>query len=257
MPITLSNGTYLNDTGQTDARGFPTFYDNQGNIYTKQGSSIVLSRRADEVDQSLIASGQADFLPIVGETRGRLREAMGIADFDYPEIGGFRDQAESDVGAFFDKDLEFLERKLTMQKKQYKEKVDVSRERLGEDKQSFFKTEDIDFARAMEAAQGGFAGRETMTSGFRLKSIGQDIQDRETDLGLNTREFARTGEDIDIGERQFGEQQSYTEDYDKFIIERQKQEKILQQQQLLQQQEINKKKAAQSEAIDFIRQRLG
>lgn len=262
MPITLSNGVTLNETGNRDARGNVVLADSAGNLYTNQGGKIVLSSPAKSsavtLNTSLQNIGQEDFASILGITQDRLGEAFGNTDaFNFPSLGEFRSESEESIGEFFDKELELLDKSITQARNQETEKRDILSKRLGEDQEFFFKTEDKDFARALEAAQGGFAGRNTVTSGFRLKSVGQDIEDRE--LGLEKAEtgFGREKENIDVDFKNFMDQLALKEEESKLDINRRKESATIAQQQLLQQQEVNRRSGQQSEALDFIREKLG
>lgn len=260
MPITLSNGVTLNETGTTDSRGFAILRDSAGNVYTNQNGKIILSSPASSgnLNNTLQDIGQEEFGPILGTTEDRFREAFGNAGaFEFPSLGEFRSESEKSIGEFFDKEFELLKKTITQAREQETEKKDILTKRLGEDESSYFRTEDKDFARALEAAQGGHAGRNTVTSGFRLKSIGQDIEDREIGLDEANRSFDREGENIDVDFKNFMDQLNLKEEASTLDIERRKESATIAQQGLLQQQEVNKRSSQQNEALDFIREKLG
>lgn len=260
--ITLSNGVTLQETGRRDARGNAILSDGAGNISTNQAGRIVLSSPAKSsavtLGSTLRNVGQEDFASILGITQDRFGEAFGNSEaFNFPSLGDFRSKSEEQVDEFFDKELQLLDRTIAQAKAQETEKRDILNKRLGEDQARFFKTEDVDFARALEAAQAGFAGRNTVTSGFRLKAIGQDIQDREEGIDKAKTAFGREGENIGIDFKNFMDKIALTEEGDRLDIDRRKESAILAQQQLLQQQEVNRRSSQQSAALDFIREKLG
>lgn len=77
-----------------------------------------------------------------------------------------------------------LERQRQLQEKQAEERAQLAAERHAQDVAACRTAEDINFARALEAAQGGFSGRGTFTSGFRNKAIQDLVADHEYRLSL-------------------------------------------------------------------------
>lgn len=262
MAIKLSNGKVLSETGQRDARGLPILRDAQGNLYTNNNGKINLSRpitsQGADILSYLTGAGQEDLFPAINLTDERLQEAFKSADsFEFPELSSFRDKAEDEIGTFFDKDFEFLEKTINQAKRQQTEKTDMSKKRLEEDEALFFKTEDKDFARALTAAQQGFTGRGTVNSGFRREAIQEKIDDREQGLEGAEQQFDRAGQDIDLDFKNFMDDLTLTEEGKRLDLDRAKESSIIAQQQNLQTQEMNRRLAKQSQAQDFIREKLG
>lgn len=116
----------------------------------------------------------------------------------------FRDQAESESGDFFDENLRLLNKDIELQKRQAEETKAQAEAFQTENLGVFQNIQDKNFARTLNRAQSGFAGRGTAGSGFARGNI----QDLDTD---NQQELA----DADRGARQATEERSLR--FDQFL----------------------------------------
>ncbi len=256
MPVKLSNGKTLNETGSRDPRGYPILKDSVGNIYTQRpDGAIVLSSSSGltETNNPLVNT-------VASDTARNILAVQNPQAYDIPSLSDFREKSEDEIGEYYDKTLELLAKQITVARRQATEKRDLGIKRSDEDEASYFQNEDVIFSQYLDAAQSGFAGRNTFTSGFRNKSIGQAIEQREGDLTEAERKFLRGEEDIANAYNVFDENLSLEEETKKLEINRNKESAIIQRQRQLAAEENQRRaaeRATQEEAqADFVRQRL-
>lgn len=254
--VTVIGGSYK---GQAAPPGQVYVRDNATGTILLRPANNPTGAAQNDFDAFVSGIGQEEMMPILDLTRDRLGEAFGDVEgaFEFSPLADFRDEATSLADQFFDPELQLVNKTFEVAKQRAKEDKEKTLRRQYEDRDRFFQTEDIDFSRALEAAQSGFSGRETFRSGFRREAVNEmtDDQGRREDLAMEQwrRAHLDTVEDFD----RFMETTGLEEKETRLNIDRRKEDKVLATQQLLQQEEQNKKLAKQSDISDFIRQRLG
>lgn len=261
MP-TLSNGVVVNATGQRDAQGNPVFTDDFGSLYTNQGGRWILSRPGSVntagFSNFLNQSGLSDFSPELNRTQQGLTGFTLPAGAYQPNLtADFADQAEEEVGAYFDKELENLNKSISMVKKHKEQIVAFEKESQAKNEQRTFANEDRSFADALQSAQNGFAGRGTSTSGFRNKALEKQDIEREAGLAGVRQGFSEQTQGRELGFGQFLETQDFAQETGQLGITRARNEAIISRQQQIQQQEELKRQAALSAANEGFARFLG
>lgn len=261
MP-TLSNGVVVNSTGQTDSRGNPIFTDDSGALYTNQAGRWILSRpggfNQSGFSSFLNSSGLSGYAPELNRTQ------QGISAFTLPAqayeprlAADFAGQAESEIGAYYDKELDNLNKSIDMVKKHKEQVVNMEKEFQAKTEKRTFANEDRSFVDALEAMQSGFAGRGTSTSGFRQKALAGQDTERAAGLEGLQQGFQEQTQGRDLGFSQFLESQDFARETGQLGITRARNEAIISRQQQIQQQEEMKRQAALSAANEGFSRFLG
>jgi len=205
-----------------------------------------------------------DFLPGVQEAFNAFRPVFGG---DPADPADFREQAERESGAFFDKDVELLMKEVAQTRTQFKEQKEQAERQEAESFTEFERIQDRGFAAALGRASGRFAGRGTSTSGFKRQALGDFFQDKEDTITGQERELRQTGERRELDFSQFLGRSELGEERGKLGIERGREQEIAQRQLQLsgqasarQQAAFNVGEGAFEEAIgtgfaDFLRQK--
>lgn len=235
MPITLSTGVVLTETGSVDDRGFQLLTDEQGSIYTNQNGRIILSSGPGMTGD-----------PLTDITRGRLEATVPPQQaLEIPGFKEFRGAAEAEISPFFDKSLAFLTKQIDAMIEQARVNKETGLERVGEDRESFRGIEDRAFANALRSAQFGFSGRGTFTSGFRRGEIHKQIVARRVTQDLAARGFTRTEEDLTTDFAQFLERQELKREGSTLDLLNQKEAAIKRESAVLRQEEIIRRRSTQ------------
>lgn len=160
--------------------------------------------------------------------------------FNIPDVASFRGQAEADAGPFFDKDLALLNKEIETAKQQQRQKKELAEKFQAQQEKQYFRVEDRSFGRALQAAQSGFAGRGTFTSGVRDRAIGDQQTDRQEKLLEAQTGFNQLTEERNQGFDQFLENTDLQAERGKLEIERSREGEILGRQSQLATQALSK-----------------
>lgn len=164
-------------------------------------------------------------------------ERADASVYEVPSTSSFREQAERESSAFFDKDLDLAMRELEQARTQARQTKEQAEKFQQEDYGAFQGIQDRNFARALSGAQYGFAGRGTANSGFRNKAIGEMQTDQDQTLSDAEREQRQATEQRNLGFEQFLQGSELQEERTRLGIERSREGEILSRQEQLANQE--------------------
>lgn len=198
------------------------FTADPGRAYFRDESGRVLER-PDATNAGLAdlleRGGQSDFLPVVNE----FADVLGISAPDpglYNPVDpdSFSDQAEDQIGDFFDKELELVLKEINLSREHLKEQRDIKDRRNKEDEVNYDRIENKSFAQTLRDAQLGYTGRGTYDSGFRHDALDDTIDLREENLDEAQLGFDRTTEDISQAFEQGSERLDVNEERSRHTI---------------------------------------
>jgi len=239
MAFTLPSGEQARYTGQTDSRGFPILTDNAGNLYTNQNGKFILSSPAGGTSSTTGNSSMFSYLD-EGITGFTLPGAL----YDPQLSGDFQGQSEEEVGAYYDKDMEMLDKSIKIAKTQAEAVKKLAEEQQEKTEKRTYANEDRKFADLLDSAQMGFAGKGTYTSGFRKGAAEDQATERAANLEETQQSFSDTAANRNLGYSQFLENTAFKEETGKLDIDRARNEAIIQRQEQLRGQEEAKRRSA-------------
>ena len=160
------------------------------------------------------------------------------------QASSFREQAETETGSFFDKNLDLALKNIQIVEDQAKARKAQTEAFQAEQEKQFFRTEDKGFARALDQAQGRFSGRGLGQSGIRRGEIDNLFEGRSEDLEKAQRGFRQATETRDLGFEQLQERGDLTEESERLRVDRGRESEILGRQQQLASQSESQRRAA-------------
>jgi len=264
MPIKLSNGLTLEQTGEKDSRGNMIYVSQFGDLLTKQGGRFIMSRPAsslseadrEQITRLLTDAGLDEYIPYVSASRAELAGSLPPGSlFNVPSLGTYRDRAMTQVGPYYDRELELLRQELEMEKKfvgEDKERV------LAETEEDFGVFKDIQnrsFARLLNQAQSGFAGRRTYESGFRRGEIEEKHTTQQELIAAEEKRKEREQAEAIRNFTRFFERSDLAQEKGELDIERRREDAALKLQQFFQSEDRAAKSSLIDRFSDFLKQR--
>lgn len=238
MAFTLPTGEQAQPTGQVDSRGFRILMDRAGNKYTDQNGRFILS---SPVKAAPVQSSDSMFSYL---DQGLTGFTLPGALYDPQLSGDFQAQSESEIGAFYDKELANLEKSITIAKTQAEATKKLAEEQQAKTEKRTYANEDRQFADLLDSAQMGFAGRGTYTSGFRKGAAEDQGMDRAANLESVQAGFGNATDTRNLGYSQFLEDTAFSGETGKLSIDRARNEAIIQRQEQLRSQAEVKRRSA-------------
>jgi len=217
MSVTLSDGTVLNETGKTDNRGYPIYINEQGDVYTNQNGKMILSSPSRSGDTG---NSYTDYL------NGIYSNTAQNTNTDAAQASDYKSEAEDLVEPYTSKSLDLLNKSIALARKQAEEVKKQEEEQQVKEEKSTYATEDRTFADALDAAQQGFAGRGTFTSGFRQGANEKQDVERAANLDELQQDFANKTDTRNLSYSQYLETSALEEEQKKLDLEREKENMI-------------------------------